>query len=184
MGDLEEIITDIVNSVDCLNCRGCCWFSIGEEHLLPFFGQQEINSLDTEEQKKLHKTSEGLFQAESITSKVKKGVRICAFLEEVSHKCSIYEKRPLDCLLWPFDVIRLKNRKQSSIYLSVVSNQMCPATKKGNLLLQDTGQRIIRRLEKLGFFEEIRNGKRHIWNQENFHRLLHSLDDYLQNKID
>jgi len=90
----------------------------------------------------------------------------------------------LDCLLWPFDVIRLKNRKQSSIYLSVVSNQMCPATKKGNLLLQDTGQRIIRRLEKLGFFEEIRNGKRHIWNQENFHRLLHSLDDYLQNKID
>lgn len=117
MSDLKKSILRVVNSIDCLNCRGCCWFSMGEEHLLPFFGPKEFELLDVNDQKKLHETSEGFFQAKSISSTRKRTVKICAFLEEDSHKCSIYDKRPLDCVLWPFDVVRLeKGKKAAYIY--------------------------------------------------------------------
>lgn len=40
--------------------------------------------------------------------KKKKGCESCIFLK--NNKCSIYEERPFNCIMFPFDIKRIKNK--------------------------------------------------------------------------
>ena len=182
MKRLEHCINEIVNSTDCMKCRGCCWFSAGEEHLLPFFAKREFDNLDFDEKQKVYRNREGFYQARSVMSKNMRGgggVKICFFLDEEPHKCSVYEKRPLDCVLWPFDIIKVREGKESRIFLSVVTEEMCPATKSKEDIVQHSAQRIIQYLKEAGVFEEICNDSRHVWQPDEHLRLIQELNVYM-----
>lgn len=84
MFDLEQF----ASSKFCLECRGCCIFkdSLWPPHLL------------AEEKQALAKNE--------VRTREKGDCLVCEFLIMKKHKCRIYGKRPLECRLYPFLLVR------------------------------------------------------------------------------
>jgi len=56
-----------------------------------------------------YKGSDKVFQVELKPSKVNVSLYTCPFLDEDNYACTIYEKRPFDCRVWPFLFSKGKN---------------------------------------------------------------------------
>jgi Fe-S-cluster containining protein len=177
---LGHILGSIVNSKKCLACKGCCiFYDVSEERLAPVFTSEEIRTLGPARRKRTKKRADGFYQAKVVRcafSVYKK----CVFLDEGSHRCSIYDNRPLDCELWPFDIAydkqpgRKEGRKEGSISLWVASTEMCPGINAKDIT-SALVDRIIYRLDETGVFEEIKNGRRYVWGYAPYHKFLRKL---------
>ena len=174
---LGHILEPIVNSKKCLACKGCCiFYDVSEEKLAPTFTSEEIQNIAPAKRKRIKKRVNGFYQAKVVRcdfSVYKK----CVFLDEGSHRCQIYDNRPLDCELWPFDIAydNQPGRKEGSISLWVASAEMCPGINARDItsVLVD---RIIYRLDETGVFEEIKNGRRYVWGYAPYHKFLRKLN--------
>ena len=93
----------------CQHCRECCKFAADETYFGPLFTQDEIKGLDKSLFKQ-YKNSKNVFQIQLVKSK-KEDCYVCPLLDEASHLCTIYEKRPFDCKIWPFLFMRDKNNE-------------------------------------------------------------------------
>ncbi len=92
----------MVPSALCLTCDVCCRFPEETSVLAPFFTGEEIGLLSSEEKQ--------YFQPLTRGSKIKLRVHgdgcVCPFFDPATHHCQIYEKRPLDCRIYPFAIMR------------------------------------------------------------------------------
>ncbi|MBW2970309.1 YkgJ family cysteine cluster protein, partial [Candidatus Woesearchaeota archaeon] len=55
---------------------------------------------------------------------------VCPYLNENTHLCKIYKKRPLDCKIWPLLFMYSKNKDK--ILLACWDKDACPRTDKMN----------------------------------------------------
>jgi len=92
-------------SEDCFSCRGCCVFDRSDSPWLPYFSKEEID------QAIAFGVSESAFSSRTGSKIIPLPhgdfVR-CPALNPVTHACTIYTVRPLDCQLYPFILMRDK----------------------------------------------------------------------------
>ena len=166
----------ITNSKECLALKCCCVFPKKDLCILPYFSSDEAAKVG---KGMLTKKGTHLFQAKSVPSLKQKGMHACAFLDEASHKCTIYGKRPLECSMWPFIVG--KDKKKGGLYLYISDETQCPAVKRlkkkeklyfGNLLLKS--------LIRKNFFREINDKKRYIWPSLGYYEKVLDLHEFIE----
>ena len=83
----------------CFSCRGCCIFEHADSAWRPYFTQDEIGqAVDAGVPKEAFQAKTG-----SKITLVPHGDRArCPALDPITHACTIYPVRPLDCQLYPF----------------------------------------------------------------------------------
>lgn len=102
----------------CQKCRECCKFEKDEIYFAPLFTKEEVDELN-KENITFKKKSNNVFQIEL---KKSNNYYVCPFLDESNHLCTIYEKRPFDCRIWPFIFMKKDNR----IVLACFDKDLCP----------------------------------------------------------
>ncbi|MDP2938654.1 MAG: YkgJ family cysteine cluster protein [Candidatus Omnitrophota bacterium] len=107
----------------CLKCDGCCRFIDKKSQWVPRIAKSEIlkilkSGFPQHLFSKLNKNDNQLNLVNY------KGINICAFLFPQTNRCKIYNNRPFDCQLYPF--ILMRNREK--IFLSV--HLACPFVKE------------------------------------------------------
>lgn len=158
------LMKSIAKEKDCFRCRLCCLLSKKEKKLAPYFSKIERTIVD---KKYLKKNKAGLFQARMLKSKLKKGYYRCSFLDEITHKCLIYNKRPIDCMTWPF--IIGWDKKKEDVYLWIANGEYCPAVKDKKMTeIKKVADDMIGFLKDKNFFKEIKNKERLIWPYANY----------------
>ncbi|MBU1045063.1 MAG: YkgJ family cysteine cluster protein [Candidatus Omnitrophica bacterium] len=82
-------IKQYLNSNFCLECKECCKFE--DDIWLPHLLKADEKALGIACVKARKGSDSSL---------------ICKFLEETEHKCRVYERRPFECALYPFLLVR------------------------------------------------------------------------------
>jgi Fe-S-cluster containining protein len=83
-------IKQYLNSDFCLACKECCKFE--DDIWLPHLLKADEKTLGIACVKKAKQSTDSKF--------------VCKFLEESDHKCTVYDKRPFECALYPFLLVR------------------------------------------------------------------------------
>ncbi len=119
------MMTSLPPSETCLACRGCCVFLTSDSPWIPYFRKEEIQQA----------VAAGLSQdafpspqgSHIIPVSYGDSVR-CPALEPDTHRCTIYNVRPLDCFIYPFilmwDTPRSRRSDQKKIFLAL--HEACP----------------------------------------------------------
>lgn len=155
---------NVTTTKKCADCGLCCYFTKEQTCLAPYFSKREARLVD---KKKLKKASGNLFQAKVVKSIKKEGFFVCLFLDEAKYKCSIYKKRPIDCVTWPFIVGWDKGKKD--LYLWIADGSFCPAVKNVNEIKRSSiVDEVINYLKTKNFFKEVKNGERYLWPYESY----------------
>ncbi|MCS7135412.1 MAG: YkgJ family cysteine cluster protein [Candidatus Aenigmarchaeota archaeon] len=95
----------------CQKCRSCCKFKKEHEYFAPVFTKEEVKRINAD--KNLFKIKgHGVYQIKLVPSKFDKEILVCPFLDEDTHLCKIYDKRPFDCKFWPFIFMKDKDKIQ------------------------------------------------------------------------
>lgn len=160
------MIKNIVNSEICLKCKQCCIFMDEKDAALaPYLSEHEYDKFP---KKSILSKKNSFYQIKVIKSKKRKGCYVCYFLDESTHKCKIYNKRPFDCLSWPLVISYDEKRKH--IYLCVVNKNWCPAIKSGIKIKKSKKiDNILLFFYKNGIIKEIENKKRFVWPYKKYH---------------
>ena len=154
----------ITTSKTCLKCKNCCLFEKDESYLSPYFSSKERIGID----KKFFKKGAGSgWQAKLVPYSKDKELLRCSFLDEKTHRCRIYSKRPIECKLWPFVVSWDKERK--NIILSLVDKSFCPATEISKVKKMEVARSIAQYFKKSDTLKEIDGGEIFIWPYEDFY---------------
>ena len=93
-------IKQYVSSEFCLECRECCKFEF--DIWLPHLLKADEKQLGISCVKAKKSDDSPL---------------VCQFLNESSHICSVYEKRPFECLLYPFLIVKNNNSLDLTAHL-------------------------------------------------------------------
>lgn len=93
-------IKQYLNSEFCLACRECCKFE--DDIWLPHLLKADEKALGISCVKAKKSADANL---------------VCKFLEESEHKCSVYEKRPFECALYPFLMVNHGNSLDLVVHL-------------------------------------------------------------------
>jgi uncharacterized cysteine cluster protein YcgN (CxxCxxCC family) len=94
---MQAPLKQLITQEFCLKCQGCCRF----------------------------KEADSIWQPSSIEKLTPyRDFYICPELEVETNRCKIYERRPLDCQLYPF----LLHRQNGAIFLAL--DKKCPAVEK------------------------------------------------------
>ncbi len=101
---------EFVTSEACLQCDGCCRFSDDKSVWRPKVGKEELTD----------SIRNDIGEEFCLRTIDKNNQAQCVFFRETNNKCSIYPNRPFDCRLYPFVLLKEKNRR----FLSV--HKMCP----------------------------------------------------------
>ncbi len=106
---MEQIIPPGV----CLSCQGCCRFA--DSH------GAWVAKLLPAEQKQLGHAQ----QAVPLCHDPSQGIWFCAYLERAENTCRVYDRRPLECRLYP---LLLNRHADGSVYLAY--DPHCPYAKE------------------------------------------------------
>lgn len=120
----------IVRSKDCDFCNDkCCRFAVHLARFSPIFTVEEYNKVIKNGYGKnmFDKLDKNTYQVK--LDKKENGFFICPFLKEEKW-CSIYEFGPYDCKIWPF--ILMRNKEKDKIYLMMDKVNNCPSIKKAS----------------------------------------------------
>ena len=81
-------LKQFVPSAVCLQCDGCCRFQLADSAWRPKVGEQEIlEEMD----------AAGYLKTIPVDDH-----HHCVFFNKSDHTCSVYERRPFECALYPF----------------------------------------------------------------------------------
>lgn len=114
MKDIEDI--QLLDSEYCLSCRGCCVFQTKTSEYRP-----KVCSLDVILEFK--DISANIDYQKNIILKqsaVSLDKFICSFLAESNWKCDIYDRRPFECSLYPFMILKVNGK------CSLYAHLACP----------------------------------------------------------
>lgn len=111
----------------CLgSCRSCCKFEQGDGYFAPRMTAEEIERLRAHGAfKDVFVPYKGVFQVQAVPSRLSKGLLVCPFLDEDSHRCDIHGIKPFDCAFWPFMVAR---EKDGRLVIAHFDKDVCPKT--------------------------------------------------------
>ncbi len=105
----EGLLSGLLESAHCFQCRRCCIFYPDEQGAAPRFTDtshaqllQDFPHLD------LHFHPHGaLWQIEGLPIPGDPAGRVvCPFYDLTTARCAIYASRPFDCIVWPFYLLR------------------------------------------------------------------------------
>ncbi|MCM8792011.1 MAG: YkgJ family cysteine cluster protein [Candidatus Omnitrophica bacterium] len=97
-------LKQVVKSIFCKSCVGCCRFKEKESVWVPHLLEQETKSLKIKKIKLIFRNDQF----------------ICSFLEPEANLCRIYKIRPFECRLYPF----LLQRRDDRLFIAV--HLKCP----------------------------------------------------------
>lgn len=113
-----KLLPSLPSSETCFSCRGCCIFHDADSAWLPYFNEDEIG----------HAIVAGVDEASfpnrhggRIVSVPHDDAVRCPALDPVTHACTIYNVRPLDCQLYPFILMWNAERK-----IVLALHEACP----------------------------------------------------------
>ena len=92
----------------CTNCsekRNCC--ELFNELNAPTLSKEELNNIKEKYVDFYEEIDENTYSIKTINN-------VCFFYQ--NGKCQIYDKRPLDCRLYPFDIIEKENKYYLILY--------------------------------------------------------------------
>lgn len=92
----------------CLSCDGCCRFKEHNSSWRPKVAQEERNERFQQE----------LDEGGYIKTVERQGQIQCTFLKEDNNTCQVYDRRPFECRLYPFLLIREGNDLSVGVHLS------------------------------------------------------------------
>jgi Fe-S-cluster containining protein len=95
--ELMMQIPQILNSEQCLKCRGCCLFHQPEGDWSPRLTPEDVSGLMAAEPDGAWRNGSG-----RIVLKPCQGANACSFLDEKNHHCRAYGAHPFECRLYPF----------------------------------------------------------------------------------
>ncbi|MFH1577780.1 MAG: YkgJ family cysteine cluster protein [Candidatus Omnitrophota bacterium] len=98
-------IRQFVVHESCLNCLGCCRYNLPSNIWLPQLLEEE----------------KGLLNIERLETIPHNDGYICFFLNPEDNRCQVYERRPLECRIYPFII----NRQGKKLFLGI--DIKCPA---------------------------------------------------------
>jgi len=159
----KPIMGDMVNSKICLECKRCCIFDDKDSYLAPHLSIKESKLI----RRYFLEKEEDFYKIKLEKYKKNKKLLRCSFLREANHRCLIYEKRPMECRIWPFVIGKGKNK--GSVYLYVVNSDWCPAVIKNKLKSGDAAESVFKFIKVSGFLDEIKRGERYIWPPEDYY---------------
>lgn len=110
---LFEKLSQLVSSEVCLKCEGCCRFKEKDSCWRPKVAGSEM---EKNPEAFLHQVGDD----GHILTKSHQGKHCCVFLDPSENTCGIYERRPLECRLYPFVLVH----KQQEVWLS--AHLACP----------------------------------------------------------
>lgn len=96
-------LPQIVPSALCLTCDVCCRFPEEDSFLIPYFTGDELAQMRAPELRFF--PSRGTLGAKVRLIPGEEGCR-CPYFDPQTHHCQIYERRPLDCRIYPFSIMR------------------------------------------------------------------------------
>lgn len=100
-----SLLKQIVPSSLCLVCDVCCRFPEEESPLSPYFTGEEIGFMTALERQNLPVDTR--VQGRGKVRPIPHGEGcICPYFDPTTHFCRIYSKRPLDCRIYPFAIMR------------------------------------------------------------------------------
>jgi len=116
----------LTNLKACISCKDpCCRFHVTCRDEAPVFTNEEyliaIEKMVPE--KIFKKKGSKIWQLK--LSKWEKGYLVCPLLFKKKY-CKLKDKRPFDCKVWPFQVVKYKKK----IYLGYDKGNHCPAVSK------------------------------------------------------
>lgn len=91
-------LKQFVPSEVCLDCDGCCQFELPDTDWRAKLGMDEQESLDAVQQT----DRDGYLNTCAHDDK-----HVCVYFNPKDHTCSVYDKRPFDCRLYPFVLSRV-----------------------------------------------------------------------------
>ncbi len=98
-------LKQFVPSNVCLKCDGCCQFKSEDSPWRPKTGAQEGFEASVDEK--------GYVKAIAAC-----GNHFCQFFNTDNHHCKVYDKRPLECALYPFILSRAGNDVNVFVHLA------------------------------------------------------------------
>lgn len=120
----------IVTSAQCLACKGCCAFLHSGGDWSPRLTPEDISLLTEADPERTWLNGE-----ERVSLVPSSRGQACFFLDEASHHCRVYAKRPYECRLYPF----LLSHEDGVVKL--YAHLSCPAL--GELFKKDDWRRRI-----------------------------------------
>lgn len=148
----------------CQKCRECCKFYKDEIYFAPLFTDEEKGIVEGlingKVSFKKYKDSDNVFQIELVKSG---HLYVCPLLDEKTHLCAIYEKRPFDCRIWPFIFMK----KDNDIVLACFDKDLCPnmdSMKKRQI--PRLTKKVLRWIKKNDVHKLIKEHKELVWDYE------------------
>jgi len=161
---------------NCTKCKDiCCYYKENEKECSPIFTKDDAEKIEKKLGKGFFKQlnkEKTLFRLILKKSEKHKNY-ICPFFNEKTKKCTIYELRPLDCILFPFTFVRRNNQ----IYLGIINDKdMCPFMKDlTEKDIEESRKRIVKKIKKDKIGEILRKYPEMIFDYEGV-KLLGKID--------
>ncbi|HLD88595.1 MAG TPA: YkgJ family cysteine cluster protein [Candidatus Nanoarchaeia archaeon] len=114
---------NITEYSDCRKCSECCKFRKDEIYFAPVFANEEFDKLGSDSEKVFFEQRGTAKQVR--LAKLNDEFYVCPFYNSEKELCSIYQKRPFDCRIYPF----LVAKKNGKIYLTAFRDA-CPSLEK------------------------------------------------------
>jgi hypothetical protein len=106
----EKIHLEVIRSEDCLECRGCCYFTPKYSDYAPLFTDaQRRRALAEYPELDLEFVPHGRLWRVILTARP--GAQsVCPLLDEATHRCRVYAYGVFDCDTWPYEIARRDGR--------------------------------------------------------------------------
>jgi len=110
---IELSLKQFVPSEVCLKCNGCCRYKEADSAWRPKLGMKDQESLGNQI------TGNNVLDARSYINTIQVcGEHFCKFLNTGDNTCGIYNKRPFECLLYPFILSQTLEALKVYVHLS------------------------------------------------------------------
>lgn len=116
---------------DCLACRECCTFDPEDRYFAPVFTRAEMRRVQKSGAHVEFRQKEGshnVYQPTLVVSRRDGDMLVCPLLDEETHRCTVYDLRPMDCRLWPY--LLVKSPVAGTVDLYCFNESECPSLRR------------------------------------------------------
>lgn len=124
----------------CLSCQGCCRFASSQ-------GSWVAKLLPAEQRQLGH-----AHNSVPLIHEAAQGLWFCAYLRRTDNTCRVYERRPLECRLYPFV---LNRHADGCVYLAYDPNCPCAREQTSSPAWQDYALRLAAALRAPGLRSQL-----------------------------
>lgn len=123
----EFRLKQVVTYTDCLRCQQCCKFDHLYRNFAPVISPEQKRAMVAEgllTPGQVRRRKDGNYSIRLVKGKKEKGLQ-CSCLGE-NMACTVQERKPFDCLLYPF--VLVQGRRKGEVFMAV--DDTCPKIAK------------------------------------------------------